>query len=173
MFVVSRNARGFTLIELVMVIIVVAILSVFALSRSSDGQGYLDNIVRNQLIAGGRQAQLTAMSRASDTNTLTWQVTGLADEWHFQVINQNVACNTDDACYSRADRGEEVIRYGTDLAADCNTLTSVVDSSLTVVFDGDGNLTSAANMRICIDSNVDRELCISPSGYVYEGTCQI
>ena len=159
-----------------MVIIVVSILAVFAVSRSSDGQGYLNNIVRNQVIATGRQSQLTALSRASDNVAVNWRISDDAGDWTFQVYSGNnpAVCTLNDACYSLSDRGSEVIRYGdsvADLAANCSALTAVSTTPLVITFDGDGNRTPATNMRICIDSNIDSELCVSPAGYIYDGTC--
>lgn len=53
--------RGFTLIELVVVILLIGILSVTVLPRFIGDQGFAEYAVRDQLIAGARIAQQRAM----------------------------------------------------------------------------------------------------------------
>ena len=154
--------KGFTLVELVMVIIVISIISVFTISRSSDTQGYLNNIVRNQLIASARLAQQTALSRAASAN-VSLSITSTADSWIFTVNGGG-----GDTFVNQVDRGTEQILVGTNLAAACSTLAAV---PTTIQFDGDGNRDPQTNLRICINSDVVTELCISPAGYLYTGTC--
>ena len=153
---------GFTLVELVMVILVVSILSAFAISRSSDTQGYSTTIIKNQFIASARLAQQTALSRASSGN-VSLTVTPTANDWDLRVSGGGGASTN-----IELERGSESIRFGTNFTAACSTLSTGV---LTIQFDGDGNRIPAENFRVCIDSTTDFELCISPAGYAYEGTC--
>lgn len=159
-----KTQQGFTLIELITVIILLGILSAFAISRFPSSQGYSTAIIKNQLIASARLAQQTAMSRSSPTNNVVLNVSEVAGHWNLIISGAGGT-----ATYTaQLERKSEQIRFGTNFTAACSTLTA---APLAINFDGDGNRSPKQNLRVCIDSDVDYELCISPSGYAYEGTC--
>ena len=162
-----KQSKGFTLVELVMVILVVTILSAFAISRSSDRQDYLNNIVVNQLISSGRLAQQTALSRASyntaSSSGVALNISASAGEWNFRI-----AGGEGEAFETFIEQGDERIFAGTNFTAACSALTP---TPVTINFDGDGNRSPANNLRICVNSDVVTELCISPAGYIYRGAC--
>jgi MSHA pilin protein MshC len=160
----DKSQQGFTLIELITVIILLGILSAFAVSRFPSSQSYSTNIITNQFIASARLAQQTSLSRSSvdSSNYTTLNVSGSAGNWNLVVTSGLATYN------AQVDQGSEQIRFGTDLSSTCASLAAV---PLTLTFDGDGNRVPAQNLRVCIDSAVDVELCISPSGYVYEDSC--
>lgn len=160
----DKFQQGFTLIELITVIILLGVLSAFAISRFPSSQSYSTHIISNQLIASARLAQQTALSRSSVViaNHTTLVISEVAGNWNLEVTagTQNYS--------AQVDRGSEQVRFGTNLLAACSTLTA---APLTLTFDGEGNRVPAQQLRICIDSTVDVEFCVSPSGYVYEGNC--
>jgi len=161
-----KQNQGFTLVELVMVILLVTILSAFAISRSSDRQGYLNNIVINQLISAGRLAQQTALSRASYNTAsanVSLNVAVVSGEWRLRI-----AGGDGETFDTLVEQGDERIFSGTNFSAACSSLTP---APFTINFDGDGNRSPANNLRICINSDVVTELCISPAGYIYRGAC--
>lgn len=160
-----RKQNGFTLIELITVIILLGILSAFAISRFPSSQSYSSAIIKNQLIASARLAQQTSLSRASSTANVLLTVSEILGQWNLVVSNSDALGTSYTA---QVDRKNEQVRFGTNLAAACSALTA---APLVITFDGDGNRIPAQNLRICIDSVTDIELCISPSGYAYEGTC--
>jgi len=160
-----RKQNGFTLIELITVIILLGILSAFAISRFPSSQSYSSAIIKNQLIASARLAQQTSLSRASSTANVLLTVSEILGQWNLVVSNSDALGTSYTA---QVDRKSEQVRFGTNLAAACSALTV---APLVITFDGDGNRIPAQNLRICIDSVTDIELCISPSGYAYEGTC--
>jgi MSHA pilin protein MshC len=163
---VAKLQQGFTLIELITVIILLGILSAFAISRFPSAQGYSATIIKNQLIASARLAQQTALSRASAGANVVLNVSVIAGQWNLVVSGGGISYS------SQIDRGDEQIRFGTDLVSACSALAV---APLAVSFDGDGNQIPSQNLRICIDSASasfsDYEICISPSGYAYEGSC--
>ena len=156
--------QGFTLIELITVIILLGILSAFAISRFPSSQSYSTHIITHQLIASVRLAQQTALARSSidvlDHTVFT--ITGTASFWNLVVSDRNPIYS------AQVDRGSEQVRFGTNLSAACSSLTA---APLSITFDGAGNRLPAQSLRVCIDSVTDVELCISPSGYIYEGSC--
>lgn len=162
--------QGFTLIELITVIILLGILSAFAVSRFSSSQSYSTTVIKNQLIASVRLAQQTAMSRSSVSSSgqTQLQITGDSDNWFLNITSGPITYN------AQVDRGNEQVRYGTNTSATCSALTASSSTPLVLTFNGDGNRVPATALRICVDrpsSTADIELCISPSGYAYEGAC--
>lgn len=158
------HQQGFTLIELITVIILLGILSAFAISRFPSSQSYSTRIISNQLIASARLGQQTALARASvnAANHTVLNVNPNANTWTLAVTAGGTNYTAE------VKRGAEQVRFGNDLSAACASLTA---APLSITFDGDGNRVPAQNLRICIDSVTDVELCISPSGYIYEGSC--
>jgi MSHA pilin protein MshC len=80
----GNKQQGFTLIELIMVIILLGVLSVFAMSRFSSGQAYSGTIIKNQFLASARLAQQTSLSRSSPniSNTnVKLNVSIVAGDW--------------------------------------------------------------------------------------------
>jgi MSHA pilin protein MshC len=162
----KTTQQGFTLIELITVIILLGILSAFAISRFPSKQSFSTTVIVNQLIASARLAQQTALSRSSVLSSGHTQlnVAGTSESWQLVVTSGPITYEAE------VGRDDEQVRFGTDFTSSCSTLSS---SALTVTFDGNGNRVPAQNLRVCIDSNVDRELCISSSGYIYEGSCTL
>lgn len=155
--------QGFTLIELIMVIILLGVLSVFAVSRFPSKQPFSTVIINNQLLASARLAQQTSLSRASSAANITLTVSENSGEW-----NLAIASGGNTLFLTQVEQGSESIRFGTSLTGSCSSLAT---APFTVTFDGDGNRIPFQNLRVCVDSDTDLELCISPSGYAYEGTC--
>lgn len=160
---IKQKQKGFTLIELIMVIILLGVLSAFAMSRFSSGQSYSSVIVKNQLLAALRLSQQTALSRSSSGVSVVLTLTSSAGNWSF-VTSGGGGRDFE----SKIEIGTENIRFGTNFTAACSTLSAL---PLTVSFDGDGNRLPQSNLRMCIDSVSAYELCISASGYAYEGEC--
>lgn len=67
------RARGFTLVELVTVLVLVGVLAVTVLPRFLTRGGFDEVIYRDRLAALLQQAQLMAMSRASQCHTLLFE----------------------------------------------------------------------------------------------------
>jgi MSHA pilin protein MshC len=159
----DKYQQGFTLIELVTVIILLGILSAFAISRFPSSQNYSTTIIKNQVLASARLAQQTSLSRSSSNANVVLNVSEVLGVWNLVVSGAGGISYT-----AQLDRGSEQVRFGTNLTAACSALTA---APLAISFDGDGNRIPNQNLRVCIDSDIDYEMCISPSGYAYEGTC--
>lgn len=144
-----------------MVLVILGIISTFAVSRFADQQTYSGRAVVNQLLASARLAQQSSLAQSSAAN-VEMRVTQAGGQWRFQVTGG-------DGLTVALDSGAEQIRYGSNFSAACSALTNI---PLTLEFNGQGSLTSGQNTRICvIENNRNRELCISSAGYAYEGSC--
>lgn len=144
-----------------MVLVILGIISTFAISRFADQQVYSGRAVMNQLLATARLAQQSALAQSSASN-VEMRLAQASGQWRFQVVGG-------DGLTVLLDAGAEQIRYGNNLSAACSALANL---PLTLQFDGSGSLTSGQNTRICVmEGGRNRELCISSAGYAYEGSC--
>ncbi|MFT7410617.1 MAG: MSHA pilin protein MshC, partial [Oleispira sp.] len=100
--------QGFTLIELITVIILLGILSAFAASRFPSSQSYSTAIITNQFIASARLAQQTALSRTSvdSTDPTQLNISGNSDRWRLVVSSGSLTYDAE------VGREAEQIRFG-------------------------------------------------------------
>ena len=75
---------GFTVVELVAVLLLMGILAATAMSRMVGSNAYAPALVSQQLIALGRLAQQTALSRQDASVSL--DVDQNAGDWRFRVL---------------------------------------------------------------------------------------
>ncbi len=170
-----RNAaQGFTLIELVSVIIILGILSVSAVGLFADKEGFRAAAVKNQLISSLRLTQQLALSRQnlSTATPVSLAISQSGDNWQFNLWDSDPsgAGNTPYAT-AEAERGNVTLRFSTtDYASACSSLAQ--SASYSVNFDGDGNLMGSSPLRICVVGQSTFQICISGLGFPYEGgTC--
>ena len=57
---------GFTLVELVIIIVLLGVLSVVAISRFDDGKGYNEFLLQKRLLSALRHVQMQAMQDTRD-----------------------------------------------------------------------------------------------------------
>lgn len=61
-----RVQSGFTLVELVIIIVLLGVLSVVAISRFDDGKGYNEFLLQKRLLSALRHVQMQAMQDTRD-----------------------------------------------------------------------------------------------------------
>ena len=165
-----RGMPGYTLIELVVVLVLIGVLSAYASSRFASTSDYSARVLNDQLLVSLRLAQQTAMGRTASQVSLTIAPDSVgAGQWQFILADGHASFAT------QADNNHSHIYASTDLNAPCDSLVEVTASTpLKIVFDGHGDRLPATNLRLCIDTDgasAPQALCIAASGYAYKGAC--
>jgi MSHA pilin protein MshC len=167
-----KSTKGFTLIELIVVMILISILSALGIGLLSGPDQYAARLASDRWLAGLRLAQRLALQKQNSANLVAITVSDSADVWTMSI--DQGAVNLSEFEIEK----ERLLAHTstTEFADPCSTLSSL--ASLTLNFDGYGNSVSAArvqsatNRRLCFVGAQTMELCISPSGYTYEGLCE-
>ncbi|PMG27363.1 prepilin-type N-terminal cleavage/methylation domain-containing protein [Vibrio splendidus] len=159
----SPTSKGFTLVELIIVIIILGIVSTFAASRFAGTSSYSTFTAQEQTISVIRQIQVNRMQS---------NVSAADDSFHL-AINSNclgsvTACSlnlSNSAQKAQADVRSDYVRISDITFSPANT---VID------FDLLGNPSISAGVNITINSTTSSnsaQVCINSQGYVREGTC--
>lgn len=168
-----EKTNGFTLIELISVILILGILSVSATGLFSSKQDVEENVLKNQLISSLRVSQQLALSRQDLTTTVpvTLAISQSSGSWQFNVWEMD-SSSAGAVSFETASIERDItnLRFSTNVATACSALTN--SNSYTITFDGDGNLLSSTQLKICVVGNQTSQICISSLGFAYEGsTC--
>lgn len=166
-----QEARGFTIVELVAVIILLSVLGMVAMSRMVSPDLYAPAIVTQALVAETRIAQQAATSRSDAVVTLT--VDRVGSDWRFQV----------DTDVDGIIRTELVAAENTAVQAASGAANGALSASasLEVIFDHAGDLSSvsiggtagnpAAGVSLTVTGDSARQACIYASGYANDEAC--
>jgi len=168
---VFYRPHGFTIIELITVVVLLGILSMVAFSRFVRPSAFVPSIVAHGVVAETRLAQQRAASRRDAVVTLTLDRSGT--DWRFQH-----ATDVDGIV-----RTELIGASNTALEADSGPANGAVDAAnpLILQFDSAGDILSVTigaaagdpsqGVSISLTGDSDREVCIYPTGYAVEETC--
>ncbi|MEZ8816394.1 prepilin-type N-terminal cleavage/methylation domain-containing protein [Vibrio cyclitrophicus] len=159
----SPISKGFTLVELIIVIIILGIISTFAASRFTGTSSYSTFTAQEQAISVIRQIQVNRMqsnvSAADDSFRLTV---------NNDCLGSVAACNlnlSNSAQKSQADARSDYVRESDISFSSPNTI---------IEFDLLGNPSVSAGVNITINSTTSSnsaQVCINSQGYVREGAC--
>lgn len=181
--ILHTRHRGFSLVELVVVMILLGIMSAVVMGRMLRSDSYDAIIVRDQVISLSRVAQQHALGRTDVA--LVVEPAG---------SDLSIRVESGDSSARRVIQQAEVARSQVRLGADVNqtascALTSAGESleagrrlkldfdALGNIVDGTVGLASASSTpishgaRLCINDAVALSVCWSPSGYAYVGDC--
>lgn len=159
----SPKSNGFTLVELIIVIIILGIISTFAASRFVGTSSFSTFAAQEQAISVIRQIQVNRMqsnvSAASDSFRLAI---------NSDCLGSVTACSfnlSNSAQKSQADARSDYVRESDISFSPTNTI---------IDFDLLGNPSVSAGVNITINSttsNNSTQVCINSQGYVREGAC--
>lgn len=162
---------GFTIVELITVIVLLGILSISAMSRFVQPSAFAPGIVTHAVIAQARAAQQLAVSRADARVMLIVDRIGV--DWRLRV-------QTD---LEGVVHSELVSAHNTSLQVNSGPASAVIDGStpLLVEFAHSGDLSSVllgssagsatAGVALSFSGDSDRSACIYPTGYVADASC--
>lgn len=173
-FSYMKNNNGFTLIELISVIIILGILARSAIGLFATTESVEANVVKNQLLSSLRVAQQVSLSRqnltAPGSQPVSLNMNLVSGSWVFSVWDTdpsgagNVAFDV-----SEIERSNTTLRFSdSDFSTACSGLST--STSMEVEFDGDGNLLNRSQLRICVVGDQTIQVCVSSLGFAYEGT---
>jgi MSHA pilin protein MshC len=167
------RARGFTLIELIIVIILISILSSLGVGLFSGTDAYDARLAGDQWVSSLRLSQKLALLRQNSSELLTVTATQTSNEWLILLTQGTTALN--DINISRDRIGLHTST--SDFSSACAALP-LASFPIILYLDGYGNHVNASrvqatvNRRFCFVASQTVELCISPSGYAYNGSCE-
>ncbi len=152
--------QGFTIIELIMVLVLMAIMGLGIRSLFFSREGYSGFLAKDQFLVAALLAQEHALGVSALNNAVSLTVGVAGDEWYFRVSKSG--SNVFEARQEHS---------GGALAVDGTTLSA--GSSHTFTLDSRGNLTSGANHQIRFNSGHNYYICLSAAGYAWEnsGAC--
>ncbi|MCD1649488.1 type II secretion system GspH family protein [Marinobacter adhaerens] len=144
-------SSGFTLVELVMVIILIGVLSALGIGLFASRSAFSPLLATQQLASATLLAQQAALA-GNPANTLTIEQGG--DTFRFIV-----------GAGSGNARTFEIAREGTSLSAPGGL-------PLTLTFDNKGAPSGGTNLQFTFSGDSTFQTCISSLGAVYAGSCQ-
>ena len=157
MHAVSFRENGFTIVELVIVIILIGILSSLGIGLIVSPSAYSAGAARDQFVSSALLAQKRALANTDGTTTLTLEQTD--SEWRFLVPDNGTSYPERSAA-----------REGAELEIGGSNLSN--GSSRDFEFDARGHLTSDVNIEFVFDGTSEHKACLSSLGFAYPQGCQ-
>ena len=153
--------QGFTLIELVMVLVIIGILSAAGIGLFATRSDFAPFLAKDVLISSSLLAQQRALANQQATS-VTLTVSQDADNWTVQVAQGGTSFDA-----------HAVERAGTALSVDGSTLSN--GSSVTLTYDRRGSTGSTgstgSNRCFEFEGAASFDVCVSSEGFAYECSC--
>lgn len=151
------NLRGFTLVELVIVISLIAILSATASGLFLQTDRFATLGAREQLVSTAILAQKKALANVISGFPVTLAISQTSTEWQFVVSQDGESFDP---------RIAE--RSGATLSVNGSTISN--GGSVIITFDE--NAETGASTQFSFVADNSHSLCIADSGFSYIGACQ-
>lgn len=156
--------RGFSLIEVVTVLVLLGVLGAAAFSRFGNTSSYTEAILQQELLAYLRLTQRVAV--AHQESITSFALTRNGDQW-------DVSLQFDGQTVSDQLEGNHTVSF------QLGGFTGSLDNGVTyrIEYSDTGDLatvTSPANVPVTqsVQLNIGaRFICIAPTGFAYEGSC--
>lgn len=162
------HQSGFTLIELVMVIVLIGVLSVGASSLFSSKDAYVDYLAKERLLSLGLLAQQLSLGVSAQEVVIPGSATPPLGNPSEIRISRAVGGAIS---FTLLKHQQTVQTYMLEaplptISVDGSLLN--VGSSVTLAWDQNASMTDAANHNVTIAGDNTYRVCVSASGYVYE-----
>jgi MSHA pilin protein MshC len=161
-----RQQTGFTLVEMVTVLLLLGILSAAAFSRLGGVSSYSTSLFQQQVLSYLRLAQRTAVAHQGSGAQLNI-IRASASEW-------SVTLDFSGQSLTYQLEGNNALTF----ASGAVTGSISTGDTLSLVYSDNGDLTQllsplAANVGASLSLLVagSRSICVSPTGFAYEGSC--
>lgn len=168
-----KYSRGFTLIELIIVIILISILSGLGIGLFSSSDQYAARLAMEQWLSAFRFSQRLALLKQDAVNVLNLNMSQASGSWGANINLATTALDSFDL-----DRENINVHMSTtDFSSSCSALP-LLSFPAAYYFNGYGDAVTSSsvqltsNTRFCFVGQESAELCLSPSGYAYAGSCQ-
>ncbi|MDF1761916.1 MAG: type II secretion system protein [Oleibacter sp.] len=149
--------KGFTLVELVTVIALMAALSGFASSLFMQGDGFATLAARDQLAATASLAQQRALANATSTSPVVLSVIQSANSWQYTIAQSGTTVVS-----------HQLDRSGGFLSIDGSTLSN--GNSIDISYD-EYAMTGVTHQLVFSGTN-SQALCLGATGIAYLGNCE-
>ena len=167
-----NRSAGFTLVELITVILLLGILSAVAIARSPGSRDFQPRLFASTAAEQYRFARGLSTSRYQDP--VTYAIAGTATNWTFTTSSST----------SGEVRRETIANNEASLSVRNGTATTLVatGTQLLISFTPSGDLAAATlgtaalqpelGIELQIAGTSAHELCIHPTGYLRTGICE-
>lgn len=171
--------KGFTIIEIIVVIAVVGILAAMVMSRFLRSDSYNTIIARDQVVSMARAAQQKALGRDDIELTITPSGNTLAIDisdssgsvQSASVEARNVSFSGDvdelDSCAITA--GTDAVTGAAPFVLRFDSLGDLQEGGVTGAAGFPATISSGA--RLCLNNTAVMSVCWSATGYAYTGDC--
>jgi len=164
----EQFVRGFTLVEMISVLVILGAVSALVMSRLSDTGAFDERLARDQLLLIARTAHQLGFSRSSVD--LYFQDTGSEIRIAARVGGVEQASRT-------FPKSEVTVTVDGTSTGGSPGVCSSLTSPITLQFDSNAEVSGAypsgnynQGFPICLNGNTPN-LCISPAGFAHLGSC--
>lgn len=172
----KTTTQGFTVIEVVIVILVVGIVSAVAMVRAMRSDVYNAAITRDQIVSMARSAQQKAIGR-SDVELVLQPIGNIL---HLRILDSSGEVQA-----STSPLASVGLRADINQLASCNVLAGASEVTpgspfvLRYNYLGDlleggpsgGEASVSTGARMCINGDSSMSVCLSAVGFAYVGDC--
>lgn len=170
--------QGFSMVELIIVILVMGIIGVTAFARYLDGSAFNAVTAKDAILTVANAAQQAALGH----DNVTFEIDSSGGDWVMSAVAGGTVLRS-------VSISSDAVTLETGSAAasanNCaNDFDTAVANDFELVYDRTGDLVEFTNnsvtemvdssfngVRICVNDDVSFSVCVSPSGYAYEGDC--